>query len=146
MWKILRRFLIILGVVMVVATIVNPGWWHAKVVPPWPTEYDCTAIEAEIKKYDWDTETATAVMKAESSCKSDNVGDTDLIYEINGKKYGYSVGAFQIRILEGRELCDSFDIEMNVRCAYEIYSRSGWTAWSMYSNGRYEKFLWHKLF
>jgi hypothetical protein len=85
-------------------------------------------------------------MKAESSCQVDAIGDTDLTFEKNDRNYGYSVGAFQVRILEGREACDTTDIATNVSCAYNIYKKSDWSAWSMYKNGRYEKFLWHKLF
>lgn len=104
---------------------------------------DCDRVIAEIEKYDWDTKVATAVMKAESKCDTDVKGDTDLVYEENGREYGYSVGAFQVRILPGREECDTFDLETNVRCSYNIYVAAGreFTDWSMFLNGRYHEYL-----
>ena len=104
---------------------------------------DCDRVVAEIEKYDWDTKVATAVMKAESKCDVNVKGDTDLVFEENGREYGYSVGAFQVRILPGREGCDTYDLETNVRCSYEIYVKAGreFTDWSMFLNGKYREFL-----
>ncbi len=104
---------------------------------------DCARVEREIEKYDWDTKLATAVMKAESKCDLNVKGDTDLVFEENEREYGYSVGVFQIRILPGREACDTFDLETNVRCAYDIYIKAGreFTDWSMFLNGKYLEYL-----
>ena len=104
---------------------------------------DCDVVIDEINKYDWDAKVATAVMKAESKCDTKIKGDTDLIYEENGREYGYSVGAFQIRILPGREDCDTFDLEKNVSCAYNIYLDAGrkFTDWSMFVNAKYREYL-----
>lgn len=103
---------------------------------------DCEVLAQEVKKYDWDVRIALAVAKAESGCRANAVGDTTITYYNNGKKYGYSVGMFQIRILEGREHCDSFDIATNVACAYKIYRDAGsWRPWSVYTNGMYRKYL-----
>ncbi|MBQ6130568.1 hypothetical protein IJI72_02700 [Candidatus Saccharibacteria bacterium] len=104
---------------------------------------DCDKVVAEIEKYDWDTKVATAVMKAETKCDINAKGDTDLVFEENGRQYGYSVGAFQVRILPGREECDTYDLETNVRCSYEIYVKAGreFTDWSMYLNGKYHEYL-----
>ena len=41
-----------------------------RVLPPNITIENCENIVAEIHKYDWDTELATAVMKAESKCNA----------------------------------------------------------------------------
>ena len=104
---------------------------------------DCSRVIEEIEKYDWDTKIATAIMKAESKCNTNSKGDEDLTYEENGRTYGYSVGAFQIRILPGREDCDTFDLETNVNCAYNIYVKKGrnFTDWSMFLNDKYLDFL-----
>lgn len=104
---------------------------------------NCEKIVREIEKYDWDTKVATAVMKAESKCDLNAKGDEDLTYEENGRVYGYSVGAFQVRILPEREACDSYDLETNVECAYNIYVAKGrdFTDWSMFLNGKYLDYL-----
>ena len=90
-----------------------------------------------------DVKLATAVMKAESKCDAEAKGDLDLVYEEEGRQYGYSMGAFQVRILPGREDCDTFDLKKNVECAYNIYNEAGreFTDWSMFNNGKYRDFL-----
>lgn len=135
--------------VLIVVTIKNPSWWkEAKILPPMPTKYDCSEIEAEINKYDWDKETALAVAKAESDCDANAYGDQDFVYTENNREYGYSVGAFQVRILPGREHCDTYEVDKNISCAYEIYQKAGnnFTPWSMWNNGRYKKYLQHSVF
>ena len=102
---------------------------------------DCEKLDKELAKYDWDTKLMKAIVMAESSCRADAVGDKTLTYQNNGRTYGYSVGMFQIRILEGREACDTFDIEKNAQCAYNIYKSQGLKAWSVYSNGAYKKYM-----
>lgn len=102
---------------------------------------DCEQMQLELQKYDWDVALMTAIAKAESSCRANAVGDKSLTYFVNGREYGYSVGFFQIRILEGREHCDTFDIAANVACAYSIYKGQGLRAWSVYTNGMYAKYL-----
>lgn len=82
-----------------------------------------------------------AISHAESGCHTDRTGDTTLEYEQNGRLYGYSVSAFQVRILPGREACDSHNLAVNTRCAYNIYRSQGYDAWTMYSNGKYKEFL-----
>ena len=103
------------------------------------TDYD--VLVQEVQKYDWDVNTMLAIAKAESGYRKDAVGDQTLTYQNNGRTYGYSVGMFQIRILEGREDCDTFDIPTNVSCAYRIYKGQGLSAWSCFSNGSYRQFL-----
>ena len=99
------------------------------------------SVEGPEQKYDWDVNTMLAIAKAESGHRKDAVGDQTLTYQNNGRTYGYSVGMFQIRILEGREDCDTFDIPTNVSCAYRIYKGQGLSAWSVVLNGSYRQFL-----
>lgn len=119
-----------------------------RILPPQITLENCEELKKEVWKYDWDKEMAFAVAKAESKCNANAKGDTDLQFSEGGKTYGYSVGMFQVRILPGREECDSFDIETNVRCAYKIYLDAGrkFDDWTMYTNGNYKNYMWHKPF
>ena len=146
--KILKLILkLVLGVVVLAVGVViflsfyKPNWKDEKIVPPLGTEFSCTEIEKEINKYGWDKEIALAIAKAESGCGTEKVGDEDLIYEENGREYGYSVGAFQVRILPGRENCDTLDLETNVKCAYQIFLDAGdFTDWSVYNDGKYRSY------
>lgn len=123
--------------------LVNPNWYRSFGEKAKLVTNDCDRAIAEIEKYDWDTKMATAIMKAESKCDANIKGDEDLTYEEDGRIYGYSVGVFQVRILPGREDCDTFDLETNVSCAYNIYVEAGreFTDWSMYINGKYREYL-----
>lgn len=82
-----------------------------------------------------------AIMQAESSCNENATGDTSLTFTQNGRTYGYSVSLFQVRILPGREHCDSHDPATNIACAYHVWRGQGYKAWSVYTNGRYLRFL-----
>ena len=82
-----------------------------------------------------------AISKAESSCRYDAKGDTNLTYQKNGRTYGYSVGVFQVRILPGREHCDTFDLTTNVACAHAIWQGQSYKAWSTWSNSKYRRYL-----
>ena len=152
-FKLLKKLLwllliltIIIGGALLYLSFKNPSWKEEISTPTLPTTFECSDIEKEIKKYDWDRETALAIAKAESDCDANSRGDEDLTYENNGREYGYSVGAFQVRILEGREECDTFDLETNVKCAYNIYSDKGdFSDWSMYENGRYKLYKRHNI-
>jgi hypothetical protein len=98
-------------------------------------------VYQEASKYNWNAHTMVAIAKAESGCRVSATGDTDLEFEQNGHIYGYSVSAFQIRILPGREACDSHDLQINVKCAYMIYKTQGLDAWSTVINGKYKTYL-----
>jgi hypothetical protein len=94
-----------------------------------------------IKDYDWDVRVMTAIAMAESSCRPGAKGDGHLTYTHTGRTYGYSLGILQVRILPGREHCDTLDPSVNVACAYRIYKGQGLSAWSVYNNGKYLRFL-----
>ena len=143
----------VLLVVFVVTFLVVLGIYHwdllstGRILPPNITIENCDEAITEIKKYDWDTEIATAIMKAESKCDADAKGDLELVFSEKGREYGYSVGLFQIRILPGREECDTFEIAKNVSCAYEVYreNNNSWSAWSMYENQKYKDYTWRTI-
>lgn len=82
-----------------------------------------------------------AIMQAESSCNENATGDTSLTFIQNGRTYGYSVSLFQVRILPGREHCDSHDPATNIACAYHVWKSQGYKAWSVYTSGKYLKYL-----
>lgn len=148
MRKILSLLIILILVFLgAVAIFQWDNFRDGKILPPNITLENCDPAIAEIEKYDWDEETAIAIMKAESKCDANSKGDTDLVYSENNREYGYSVGLFQIRILPEREDCDTFDIATNVKCAYDIYSSDGnsWEAWSRYNDGEYRNYMWRTI-
>lgn len=92
-------------------------------------------------------QTAFAVALAESGGRAKAVGDESLV----NKKYGPSLGVFQIRSLKdpskygGGEWRDGkrlFDPNFNVKAAWNISNQGkNWKAWSAYNNGSFSKFL-----
>ena len=80
-----------------------------------------------------------AISQAESHCRTDAVGDTNITYEYAGRTYGYSIGALQVRILPGREHCE--DGENYWECAHSIWLSQGYRAWSVWSNNKYLDFM-----
>ncbi|MBQ6570944.1 hypothetical protein IJI02_01205 [Candidatus Saccharibacteria bacterium] len=149
----MKKLLLLLATFVVVVLGVEAVYhWDylatGRILPPQITLENCEEIKTEVWKYDWDRELALAVAKAESKCDTQAKGDTDLVFMENGREYGYSVGAFQIRILPGREKCDTYDVEKNVKCAYDLYFDAGknFNDWSMYLNGSYKNYMWHTIF
>lgn len=104
----------------------------------------CEAVRAEAKKYSgWDANIITAIAQGESGCRYNATGDGHLTYKQNGRTYGYSVSVLQVRILPGREHCDSHDIKVNVKCAHEIFKNAGssYSPWTVYNKGIFRQFL-----
>lgn len=87
---------------------------------------------------DWDNNLMLAIAKAESNCVLDTVGDTNLTFNRNGRVYGYSIGPLQVRVLPGREWCETGDY---YECAHTIWQQQGYRAWSVFLNGRYREYL-----
>ena len=99
----------------------------------------CEEVRKNLSRWsDWDINLMVAISKAESNCNMDRVGDTNLTYQQNGRTYGYSIGTLQVRILPGREWCETGDY---YECAHQIFLGQGYRAWSVYKNGRYLKYL-----
>lgn len=69
----------------------------------------------------------------------ERVGDTSLTWEQNGREYGYSIGALQVRILPGREWCESPDSYW--QCAHNIWLGQSYNAWTVYNIGKYLEFM-----
>ena len=100
-----------------------------------PKQTGCEEYRSEIAKYDWDINLMTAIMKAESGCRTTAVGDDRVI----GGIHAPSCGLFQIRTLSSRPSCSALkDPATNIAWAYRIYQGQGLTAWSVYSNGKYK--------
>lgn len=103
----------------------------------------CELARQAISQFsDWDIDIMTAIATSESGgCKADARGDGGLTYYQDGREYGYSVSILQVRILPGREHCDTNDINTNVSCAHDIWLGQGYNAWTDYTNGKYKKYL-----
>lgn len=99
----------------------------------------CEKVRESLSRWtDWNISTMIAISQAESHCREDAVGDMSLTYSENGRTYGYSVGALQVRILPGREWCETGDY---YECAHNIWVGQGYNAWSVFSSGKYLQYM-----
>ena len=86
--------------------------------------------------------TAKAVMKAESSCRVDAVGDGHITYVQDGITYGMSCGLWQIRYLPGRPSCEEMkDPVKSTAYAATLFKANGWKPWAAWSTGAYLRFM-----
>lgn len=98
----------------------------------------CESYRPLLEKYDWNVNTAMAVMQAESGCR---------VNAYNGANSNGSndAGLFQINSIHVQSglISDQarFEPSANVKAAFAIYLGSGWSAWSAYNNGSYQKFM-----
>ena len=80
---------------------------------------------------------AIAIMKAES-----NGDNTAFNINTNGT---IDLGLFQINSIhyktKGCSLQEVSTIKGNIDCAYSIFKKSGWSAWSSFNNGAVNKFI-----
>lgn len=92
---------------------------------------------------EWDGKTMYGICKAESMGNPKATGDTSLTFVKDGVTYGMSCGMLQVRVLPGRGItCEQMhNPEQNVAKAYEIWKAQSYTAWSVYSNGKYLKYI-----
>lgn len=103
-----------------------------------PKNKGCEEYRSEISKYDWDVNLMMAIMKAESGCRTNAVGDD---YPIRGV-HAVSCGLFQVRSIGTRPSCSALkDPATNIAWAYRIYQGQGLKAWSVYTNGKYKTHL-----
>jgi len=88
----------------------------------------CEQYRLLLSQYDWNVNVMQAIMKAESSCSTNAVGDN---YPINGI-HAVSCGLLQIRTLASRPSCDQLkDPATNIAWGYKIYTSQGYRAWSV---------------
>jgi len=88
----------------------------------------CDDYRGTVSKYFGShTEQALAIMHAESTCNplAKNLSDN----------HGGCIGSFGLFQLACFWTDDPFDPEVNIAKAYEIYTRSGWSPWSVCKNG-----------
>lgn len=101
---------------------VTPIHYHKPVVrasnsPTYSSDYIY-----ELQKYDWNWQTAYAIMMCESSGNPNAVGDKRTKY--------WSYGLMQIRALPGRPNPSWLLVpENNISYAYSLWSTSGWSPW-----------------
>lgn len=76
---------------------------------------------------------ALAIAKAESSLNPQAVNRNS-----NGTR---DIGIFQINDLHGWSAEERYDWKNNIAIAKEIRDRCGWSAWSVYNNQQYRRFL-----
>lgn len=114
------------------------------IAPPKPlatAPAGCEQYRPILSKYDWNVSVMMAIMQAESGCRAGSTGDGHLTYKHAGRTYGYSVSLLQVRILPGRERCDTHDPATNIDCAHGIWKGQGYRAWSVYKSGKYLAYL-----
>lgn len=115
---------------------------QAPVLPPATPVSGCAAVLQEARQYPgWNPDIVQAISHAESHCDASATGDGHLTFYQGGREYGYSVSVLQVRILPGREDCDSHDLKTNVKCAYAVWQAQGYQAWTKYNNGEYRQYL-----
>lgn len=90
----------------------------------------CESFRALVTKYfGAATPVAMEVMKAESGCNTNAVGDQHIP--------PVSCGLYQIRTLAGRPSCETLqNAEINVAFAHKLYIASGWFPWSVCNTGK----------
>jgi soluble lytic murein transglycosylase-like protein len=96
----------------------------------------CEAYRPIVSKYDWDVNTALAIMRAESGCRADAYG-----VNTNGSN---DAGLMQINSVHVGSVIgnkERFDAAANIAAAYKVYRGSGWRAWATFTNGSYKKYL-----
>lgn len=98
--------------------------------PPKPKTNSCESYRGLVSQYNWNTETALAIMRAESSCNPSAASHTN------------DHGLMQINqglAIYGRAI---YDPAFNVKVAYEQkYLKGGWRHWTVYKTGAYLRYL-----
>lgn len=94
---------------------------------------NCNDYRSLVAQYDWNVSIAMAVMQAESGCNPSAhspTADRGLmqINQVHAAKVGGNLNAL-------------FDPATNVRVAYQVYQGAGWSAWSVYKNGAYLRYM-----
>ena len=106
----------------------------------------CEAVAVEINKYGgWDHQIMLAIAKAENStCDplKHNLKAEETHYNYKGEVICVgSYGVLQVGCLHYRAGESPDDLATNVRVAHRVWEGAGYTAWTMYKNGRYLNYL-----
>lgn len=105
----------------------------------------CELVRSEVSKYSgWDVNIIVAISMAESGCNPAN--DNLTTSETHSTCVG-SYGALQVGCIHYRDGEDRADFATNIRVAHRAYlervamTGNGYTAWTMYTNGKYREHL-----
>lgn len=103
-------------------------------------ENPCGAMQREVNKYtDWNVNTVQAIAQAENrSCNPTNHNLSSA--EDHGVCIG-SYGVLQVGCLHYRAGENRDDLATNVAVAHRVWQSQGYTAWTMFRNGEYLKYL-----
>lgn len=97
----------------------------------------CENYRSLVSQYFEKVDVALQVMRAESGCNPNAIGDGHLTYIQDGTTYGMSCGMFQVRYLPGRPSCNEMqDPSQNIAYAAKLFASGGWRHWSVCSNGK----------
>lgn len=120
----------------------------APLVDETPTPVDTAVVEKVtgceqyrpiVSQYSWNADIAMAIMQAESGCNPSAYNGT------NNADGSDDAGLFQINSIHVKSglIADEarYDPDKNIEAAHSVYLGSGWSAWSVYNNGRYQKYL-----
>ena len=99
----------------------------------------CALVKAEISKYpEWNIDIMAAIAEAENrTC--DPLNHNLSSAEDHGICIG-SYGVLQVGCVHYAGQ-DVNSLSHNVAIAYEVWQKQGYSAWTMYNNGIYRKFL-----
>lgn len=103
-------------------------------------------MKQEVAKYpDWDARTVQAIAQAENRACNPLVHN-ETASETHRRKDGSvicvgSYGVLQVGCLHYQAGEDKNDLATNIKIAHRVWQGSGYTAWTMYKNGEYRKFL-----
>lgn len=115
-----------------------------------PPVYHCSTIECKIADTFGDkAQLMIAIAKAESGFQAQNKG-YNCIYDGVSKSckredqsQAWSVDCGLLQVNVRGTVCPEYlvDIDGNIKKAHEIYLAQGLTAWSVYTSGKYKKYL-----
>lgn len=124
------------------ASVVFKGASDLPLPPIYTINGGCQQYLPLVQKYNWDVNTAMAIMEAESTSQGIPCDSNAKDFDSNGT---VDRGLFQVNSIHADLATDMntlFDPQTNVRIAYEIYSgQQGWGAWSTYNSGAYLRYL-----
>jgi hypothetical protein len=101
----------------------------------------CANYRYLVEQYDWNVNTAMAVMQAESGCNPNAENWRDNHRTCIGSKGLFQLACFWPTAL-GYTYDSLYDPASNVAMAYQIYKRSNsWNAWGAFTNGSYTRYL-----